>query len=205
MNNLTRPWLRPWMVSVDGDTDPGGTSQAPTDSGEGDDEAQHPTPGERPKPTETVEYWRTRARENERRAKANADAAAKLQEIEDAKKSDTQKAADELARARQETADAVADSIRYRAAAKHGVTGDDINLLGRGDEAEVEARAERLGALLRAEREAATPPPPPPTSPRPVPNLRAGATPADEPGVASPDDIAHAAAVRRGVVNPKTQ
>lgn len=44
------------------------------------------------KPTETVEFWKSKAREQEKRAKENATAAKRLAELEEAQKSEIQKA-----------------------------------------------------------------------------------------------------------------
>lgn len=54
-------------------------------------EHEQGTEQETQKPSETVDFWKAKAREQEKRAKANADAAKRLQEIEDASKSETDK------------------------------------------------------------------------------------------------------------------
>jgi hypothetical protein len=62
-------------------------SQAPaTETGEQE--------ASKPKPTETVEFWKQKAREQEQRAKANAEAAQKLQQFEEATKTEAQKLAE---------------------------------------------------------------------------------------------------------------
>lgn len=172
---------RPWLVTIDGDTDAG---SAPSDEVDTDADAgghqQEPRPQQQ-KATETVDYWKRRARENEQRAKTNADAAKRLQEIEDRDKSEQQRAADALAQAQKAAAEATADAIRYRAAAKHGVTGDDVELIGAGDEESVLARAERIGQLLAAEKRLAEIDDAHkqriPNSEVPKPQLRSGAAP----------------------------
>lgn len=108
-------------------------------------ETDAPTPDPQPKPSETVEYWKQKSRENETRAKANADAAKRLTEIEEASKSEAQKAADRLAAAEKGAADARRESLRLRVAAKHGISEDDADLFLNGDdEATLTRQAERL-------------------------------------------------------------
>lgn len=47
---------------------------------------------QQPKPTETVEFWKQKAREQEKRAKENAEAAKRLSQIEDADKTELERA-----------------------------------------------------------------------------------------------------------------
>ena len=189
---------RPWLVFTDIGGD-GGTPPADPDLGAPDpgDEPGDPAPV---KPTETVDYWKRRSRENEAKAKANADAAKRLADLEDRDKTEQQRAADALAAAQKAAADAQAETVRYRAAAEHGITGGDIDLLGGGDQEDVLARAERIGALLAAERElgelkAQKGAPPSHLSRQ---HWRPGAAPADQNKPESSADLAAAAAARRG-------
>lgn len=148
---------------------------------------------------ETVAYWKAMSRKNEDRAKANAEAARRLKEIEDAAKTDAQRAADALAEARREAEQARADADRYKAAAMHGITGDDIDLLGSGPAEEIESRAVRIGQLLKAERDLAAQQNSPAARRRPAAALRSGAAAAGtEPGT-SPEAEADAAARRLGL------
>lgn len=156
-------------------------------------EAPKPAPPEQPaeqpsdpKPTETVEFWKQKAREQEARAKSNADAARRLADLEESQKSEAQKIADRAAAAERARDDAMADGLRYKAAAKHGVSEDYFDMLGTGDEETIFARGERLGGLikaqaenetLRAELEALRAGKPAPTTFRPTEALRPGATP----------------------------
>lgn len=80
-------------------------------------------------------------------------AASRLQEIEDANKTEHQRAADELAALKAAAAQSKAEAVRYRVAATNGVAGDDMDLLGVGDEDVLTARAKRIGVLVAAERE----------------------------------------------------
>ena len=82
-----------------------------------------------------------------RQAKANADAAKRLAEIEDANKSEAQRQADQLTAARQELAQARAEGLRLRVAAKFGIGEEDADLFLTGsDEESLTRQAERLRA-----------------------------------------------------------
>lgn len=89
--------------------------------------------------------------------------AAKLDEIEEAQKSDAERAADALKAAQSEAAQAKAELLRYKVAADHGITdADDISLFLTGtDEETLTKQAERL-----AERSSSSSP----RAPRPDPN-----------------------------------
>lgn len=140
------------------------------------------------KPTETVDFWKQQARTNEARAKANAEAAKRLQELEDAQKSEQQRHADAAAAAQKERDEARAEALRYKAAATHRVDPEYIDLLAGSSEEEIADRASRLGALLaakaeneqlKADLEALRQGKPAPAGGRPVPALKPGATPED--------------------------
>lgn len=152
-----------------------------------------------PKPTETVEFWKQKSREQEARAKANAEAAQKLAALEDAQKTEAQRQADAMARAQREAEEARAEALAYKVAASHGVTPEYFDLLGRGDEETISARAERIGELLKsrseteqlkADIEALRTGKPAPSASRPVADLKPGATPVAS---KSDDDIAYEA------------
>jgi hypothetical protein len=68
------------------------------------------------KPTETVDFWKQKAREQEKRAKENADAAKRLAEIEEAQKSEADKATERLTKAEQRAAEAEARVLRREVA-----------------------------------------------------------------------------------------
>lgn len=114
--------------------------------------------------------------------------AKRLDELEEANKTEAQKNADALAKAQRAAEDARAESLRYKAAATHHVDPDNFDLLGNGTEEEIAARAERVGGLLAASREleqvkaelaALKEGKSSPASPRPTPNLQPGATPVE--------------------------
>ncbi|MBF6189432.1 hypothetical protein [Nocardia farcinica] len=83
------------------------------------------------KPAETVEFWKSKSREWEKQSKANAEAAKRLAEIEDAQKSETQKAADAKAKAEAELASVpakVADALREHLVKLHKISDEDAEL-----------------------------------------------------------------------------
>lgn len=143
---------------------------------------------EAPKPTDTVDFWKQKAREQEARAKSNATAAQRLQEFEDAQKTESQKLADATAKAQRDAEEARSEATRYKVAATHKVSSDYFDLLGSGDEETVTGRALLLAPLLsaaeenvqlKAEIEALKTGKPGPASNRPVVALKPGASPED--------------------------
>lgn len=83
------------------------------------------------KPTETVDFWKQKAREQEKRAKDNAAAAKRLAEYEESQKTETEKAADRIAKAEAEVASVpakVAGALREHLVALHGIEQDDAEL-----------------------------------------------------------------------------
>lgn len=83
------------------------------------------------KPTETVEFWKAKAREQEHRAKSNAKAAQRLAELEEAQKSEAEKAADRISKAEAEVAALpakVADALKVHLVALHDIDGEDAEL-----------------------------------------------------------------------------
>lgn len=68
-------------------------------------EAPDTSPADDQAPTETVEFWRAQARKQETRAKENAAAAKRLQALEDATKSEQERAAERVTAAEQRAQD----------------------------------------------------------------------------------------------------
>lgn len=102
-------------------------------------------------------------------AKANREAAqyrTKVREYETAQMSEAEKAAARLADAEKTAAEAASEAIRYRMAMRHGLSEEDLDLLGTGTEEQIEARAKRL-----ADRSGARPP----STRKPSERLRPGA------------------------------
>lgn len=193
----TRPWLWHALMFID-------------DPAAGDGGGGQQTPPQPPAATFTQEDVNKAVQERlarERAKYADHDAlkakAAELDQIKAVQKTAEERAAEELAQARKAAADAAAEAARFRAAATHSVAGDDIDLIGVGDQETVMARAERVGQLLAAERElealkAARQQGTLPATGRPRPALRPGATPVEEAGRVASDDAAREAALRRG-------
>jgi len=130
-------------------TDP--TDPAPADPSTETPPAD-PAAQDDPKPTETVDYWKKKSRENEARAKANAKAAEQLAAIEEANKSEAQKAADALAAANKAAEDAKADALRYRIASKFQVSDEDAELFLTGTDEETLTRQAKRHQELVGER-----------------------------------------------------
>lgn len=101
-----------------------------------------------PKPTETVEFWKAKAREQEKRAKDNAAAATRLAEIEDAQKTESQKAADALTREKNRADAAEAALLRFEVAAAQGVPANAIKFLTGSSREEIEASAKDVLELI---------------------------------------------------------
>lgn len=98
-----------------------------------------------------AEKWKALSRKHEDASKANADKAKRLDEIEEASKSDLQKAADERDNAKADATAARAELAIVQAAVKHGLSQDDLELLGsHGTAEEIDARAEKLAGRLKA-------------------------------------------------------
>lgn len=94
-----------------------------------------------------VDKLRKEAAKYRTEAKANADAAKRLAEIEDANKSEVEKATQRIAVAEAARDAAHAEMIRFRVAAKYGISDDDADLfLTATDEESLTRQAERLAA-----------------------------------------------------------
>lgn len=91
--------------------------------------------------------WKAEARKWEERAKANTQAAKRLSEIEDAQKSEAEKAAERIAQLEKDAAAARAEALRFKVATKHGISDEDADLFLTGsDEETLTRQAERLAA-----------------------------------------------------------
>lgn len=96
---------------------------------------------------EYVTKLRQEAAKYRTEAKANADAARRLAEIEDAQKSEAQKAAERIALLEKETQAARAEAMRFKVATKFGISDEDADLfLTASDEETLTKQAERLAA-----------------------------------------------------------
>ena len=152
--NLVRPRLR-FVVEPEGGEPNGGAGAQGGQEGKPEDgKADSKSGGDEPLGAPGL-----KALQDERDARATAEKAlADLRkEIEDGKKTAEQKAADDLAAAQREAADAGLRALRYEVAAEKGL---DLKLAGRlagATKAELEADADALKALIPAG----------PTGPRP--------------------------------------
>jgi hypothetical protein len=98
-----------------------------------------------------AEKWKSFARKHEDAAKANAEKAKRLDEFEESQKTEQQKYADAAAKAEAKATATAAELARVKAAVKHGLSEEDLDLLGtHGTPEEIDARAERLAARIKA-------------------------------------------------------
>lgn len=72
----------------------------------------------------------------------------KLKEIEDSEKTELQRAVERAEAAERALAEKQVEALRLNIAAKHGITGESLELLYGADEAELEARAQRIVQLI---------------------------------------------------------
>ena len=106
-----------------------------------------------PKPTETVDFWKAKAREQEKKARENASARAELDQLREANLSKEEKLQRERDDALTQVAQVRAEALRWKIAAKHGITDEDAELfLTAADEATLTRQAERLSARIKAEQ-----------------------------------------------------
>lgn len=112
--------------------------------------AAQPPAESKPATTENAETdWKVEAQKWEKRAKENFEKAKKFDEFEEASKSEAQKLAERLAKAEADATSAQADALRYRAAAKYGISDEDASLFLTGSDAEtLERQAARLAASV---------------------------------------------------------
>ncbi len=109
--------------------------------------------------------------------------ATEFDKLAEAQKTEQQRHAEAAAKAQKDADEARAETLRYKAAAEHGVGKDYFDLLGSGDEETITARAERVGSLvkenaqMKAELEALRAGKPAPVTGRPTEALKPGATP----------------------------
>lgn len=138
------------------------TDAAATESSESQETPNAGTQTTDTPPTETVEFWKSKAREQEKRAKENAAAAVKLAEFEDAQKTESQRLTEAAEAARNDAAQARAEALRLRIAAKHGISDEDADTFLTGaDEDTLTRQAERLSSLAQSTDNANRPGPRP--------------------------------------------
>ena len=94
-----------------------------------------------------VKKLRDEAAKYRKEAKANAEAASRLAEIEEAQKSEAEKAADRVRQLESEVEEARRESLRFRVASEFGIPTDKAELLLTGsDEETMRKQAEALRA-----------------------------------------------------------
>lgn len=134
--------------------------------------------------------WKALARKHEAQAKANADAAKKLKELEDADKSEAQKAADKAAEAEKRAQEAEMRALRLEVAAEKNLTPAQAKRLAGTTKEELEADADELLESFKP-AESSEGDDKSKTGPggRPKERLKPGAGPDDDPEV-NPDELA---------------
>jgi hypothetical protein len=95
-----------------------------------------------------LERWRKTAQRHERTARDNSAAAARLRELEDASKSEVQRAVDAQQAAERERDAVRSQHARTVAAASHGLDPELADYLGDGTEDEISDRAKSLSDLI---------------------------------------------------------
>lgn len=109
---------------------------------------------------EEAEKWKALSRKHEEASQKNADKAKQFEAWQDSQKTEQQKAEDAAKALQSERDTALTEAARLRAAIAHGLTEDDLDLIGGSTPEEIEQRAEKLAARLQAQQ-TQTPPPDP--------------------------------------------
>lgn len=157
------------------------------------------TPVAEMSPEHQAAYWRAQARKHEKAVKAYGkhtpdkvkEMAARLKEIEDAQKTETEKLAERLAEAERRAQEAEIARARLLAAATHnipatllerlaGTTEEEINEAAEVLATEIEAEVERRLTAMQPAKPEPEPEPEPSRAHRPVESLRPGAMPLDD-------------------------
>jgi hypothetical protein len=97
-----------------------------------------------------IEHWKQMARKHEGRAKENATAAAKLKKIEDANKTELERALEAQKAAEEERDKAWGQHHRVMADATHDLPVELIDLLGSGTEEQISERAQVFAQAIDA-------------------------------------------------------
>ena len=101
-------------------------------------------------PAQDATDWKAEARKWESRAKENSGAASKLAEIEESKKSETQKLQEQLTTLQERAATAERDRERLAVIAKHGIPEDYHDLVHGSDAESLAASAAKVQSLITA-------------------------------------------------------
>jgi hypothetical protein len=135
-----------------------------------------------PKPSETLEFWKAQSRKQEAKAKANADAAKRLQALEDASKSESEKVNERLTAAESRAAKAEARALRLEVAHAKGLSATQAKRLVGDTIEELESDADDLLESFKPAEK-------PATSRRPQ-ELRGGTRPEEQPEETDPGKLA---------------
>lgn len=130
-----------------------------------------------------AEKWKALARKHEKEAKARAQ---KLQEIEDADKTEVQKATDKLAEAEKRAKEAEVRALRLEVAGAKGLSAAQAKRLVGSTKEELEADADEFLESIKSPDNSGAPPG------KPKENLRGGGAPDDSPIEMDPDKLAAA-------------
>ena len=136
-----------------------------------------------PKPSETLEFWKAQSRKQEAKAKANADAAKRLQALEDASKSESEKVSERLTAAESRAAKAEARALRLEVAHAKGLSAVQAKRLVGDTLEELESDADDLLESFKPAEKPAT------TSRKPQ-ELRGGTRPEEQPEETDPGKLA---------------
>lgn len=124
-----------------------------------------------------AEKWKALARKHEAQAKANADKAKKLDELEDASKSEVEKATAKVTEAEKRAQEAELRALRLEIAAEKGLTPAQAKRLVGTNREELEADADELVETFKPDDNGGKQPPPG----KPKENLRGGSDPTEDP------------------------
>ena len=134
------------------------------------------------KATDGEEKWKALARKHERDLKA---ALKKIQDAEDADKTEAQKAADRATQAESDAKAARAEAARLKVALRKGLTETQAKRLVGETEEEMESDADELLESFKPADDKGKPP-----GGKPKESLRGGGDPTDEPVETDPDKLA---------------
>lgn len=147
------------------------------------DPTPDPKPDPKPDPTNEPD-WKAEARKWEGRAKENSAAAARLKELEDAGKTETEKLRDELTAAQADGTTSKSELMRLRVSIRKGLTEAQAKRLQGTTEEELEADADELLSSFGGEKGKPAP------KGRPTEKLRGGTNPDDAPDETDPGKLA---------------
>jgi hypothetical protein len=98
-----------------------------------------------------AEKWKALARKHEGNAKTNADKARQFDEFQESQKSELEKLQDRATKAEEAAQERAAEMALLKAGVQHGLSEDDLALVGtHGSPEDIAERAERLASRLKA-------------------------------------------------------